>query len=361
MPPTLRASTIASSSSTPKPFDPRTRVAVTKARDARIIATISRNRTESPLLSLPDEILERIFIHVVGGQVVHIECSHRYSVYPRKPETVLDHDLCTAREAQEMAYWESKYGRIDVPASGEAEDAEYSGQSYSERHADCFFATAPWIPKKPQLSLTLLRVCRQAYEMGDHVLLRSNTFAFSDTMSLDAFIRSLHAKRKAKISKLQMGLHWERMWGIGGPELYDKTIEPLFRVLKSLESYEFELHHKNPYVKETYEPDPMLAVLKEMPIERARVMLSGYHAEEVRVLYRRFACQIELEMTHNMSGGPWDLQALCKERLQVEREEREALIRAREEKKDCPHEDQVSGRSAPIVSSATTTDSFEIE
>ncbi len=118
---------------------------------------------------------------------------------------VLHHGLCTAREAQEMACRESKYGRIDASSSGEG-DAEYSGQSYQERHRDCFVEIAPWIPKNPQLSLTLLRVCRQAYEMGDHVLLRSNTFAFANTMSLDAFIRSLHVKRKAKISKLQIGL-----------------------------------------------------------------------------------------------------------------------------------------------------------
>lgn len=253
---------------------------------------------------------------------------------------MLHHGLCTAREAQEIAYRESKYGRIDTPASGGEEDAEYSGQSYRERHEDCFFAADPWSPKKPQLSLKLLRVCRQAYEMGDHVLLRSNTFAFSDIMSLGSFIGSLHAKRKAKIGKLQIGLNWTYMWPGGGFERYDKATEPLFRVLGSLDSYEFELHQDDPYVKENYEPDPLLDVLKEMPVKRARVMLSGYHDEEVRVLYRRFACQVELGMTLDIPGGPWDLHALCKERLQVEWEEREALIRAREDKMDCPDEDQ---------------------
>ncbi len=151
------------------------------------------------------------------------------------------------------------------------------------------------------------------------------------------------------------------MWRGGGHDRYEKPTEPLFRVLRSLESYEFELHHEVPYVKEDYDLDPILDVLKEMPVKRARVILSGYQTEEVRVSYRRFACQIELGMILDTSGGPRDLHALCKGRLRVEQEEREALIMAREEKNNCPHADQESGGSAPTGDSATATGSLKSE
>lgn len=74
--PTPTSNTAASSKPT-KPFDPRKRVAVRKARGANI-KVIERNRTDSPLIRLPDEIIERVFTHVIGGQVVHIKCFKSY-------------------------------------------------------------------------------------------------------------------------------------------------------------------------------------------------------------------------------------------------------------------------------------------
>ncbi|KAL8920291.1 MAG: hypothetical protein Q9208_006359 [Pyrenodesmia sp. 3 TL-2023] len=319
------------SSSKPKPktFDPRKRVAVRKARGAQLKATIEQNRTASPLLSLPNEVLEQIFTHVVGGQVVHIRCFERKT---------LTHTLCTAREEQEVAYEVSKYGHVGrVLTSGEEEEAkvetkgegeeatEYSGQTYGERHAGCFAIAQGRCPGKPQLSPALLRVSRRAYEMGDHILLGTNTFAFSDVRSLHGFMGSLHIKRKPKINKLQIGLPCRAPRPGYGPIWDDILDGPLLRPLGSLELYELDIHDERPYLMSAY------LGFKKMPVKRARLILSGYHAENERVVHRRFACQIELKLLHDRSSGPWNLEALCEERLQVERDEREAFIRAREE------------------------------
>ncbi|KAL8749367.1 MAG: hypothetical protein Q9184_006838, partial [Pyrenodesmia sp. 2 TL-2023] len=78
--------------------------------------------------------------------------------------------------------------------------------------------------------------------------------------------------------------------------------------------------------------EPQL-VFKETPVKRARVILSGYDNEKGRFSHRELAFQDELELLLDTSSL-WDLKALREERLRVEREEREALIWAREDVRD---------------------------
>ncbi|KAI4173606.1 MAG: hypothetical protein LQ346_008394 [Caloplaca aetnensis] len=170
---------------------------------------IQKNKTDSPLLRLPAEILEKIVILVVGGQTVHI----RYENYLRNSASNtfgrrLSHSLCTPKPPKSAEESESDSSE-DVDADGQQQQEihpdDYSVKPYINRHRHCLLEA----DLAPRLSLTALRVSRQIYAIADHALLSQNTFAFRCPYAFTTFMRDLHPARKAQINKLELALRWD--------------------------------------------------------------------------------------------------------------------------------------------------------
>lgn len=54
------------------------------------------------------------------------------------------------------------------------------------------------------LSLSLLGVCRQAYEEGNLLLWTTNTFSFEDGTTLRTFVNSLHSTQRKKLTRMHV-------------------------------------------------------------------------------------------------------------------------------------------------------------
>ncbi|KAL8920290.1 MAG: hypothetical protein Q9208_006358 [Pyrenodesmia sp. 3 TL-2023] len=135
-------------------LNPSKKIAVEEAHEASILIAIQKNKTDSALLRLPDEILEKILTFVIGDRILHVQ----YGEYQPSPSSKpllygLSHRICTAEQSEEAAYEDSKYGCPDTP---DGQQPEFYVQPYSIRHNQCFKSFAAH--NQSQLSVVLLRL-----------------------------------------------------------------------------------------------------------------------------------------------------------------------------------------------------------
>lgn len=136
------------------------------------MCSLIRNST-SPLLSLPQEIKDRIYGFLYSGHIFQIEQGEIYP--PKDPNAKLTHYIC---ECSKMNHnQDTKKVICDVLRS------KYSlcqGSLHSEK-----------------LELALLQTCRQIHSEARHVLYFRNTFSFKDPCTLHVF-----GKRSSDVDKL---------------------------------------------------------------------------------------------------------------------------------------------------------------
>ncbi|KAL8896938.1 MAG: hypothetical protein Q9207_007472 [Kuettlingeria erythrocarpa] len=214
MPPTPVSSALKRKLDLAEPFHQSKKVAVEEAREASILAMSVHQQSPSQGAELmeaePKKILEKIIVFVIGGQTgqtVHVElsidqpktvwksCKHRLSYY-----------LCKAQDPESAVRGESEPGCSDV-ASCRQQHLNHHVKPYMHRHEHCLGTFATTQP--PRLSTAALLVSKQIYEIADHALLSDNTFAFTDPIAFETFMRRLHPARKAKVNKLQLALRWD--------------------------------------------------------------------------------------------------------------------------------------------------------
>ncbi|KAL8757712.1 MAG: hypothetical protein Q9184_004130 [Pyrenodesmia sp. 2 TL-2023] len=278
-------------------FDPSKKVAVEGAREASIPAVIQKNKTDSPLLRLPDEILKEIITFVVGGHTLHVKYGeHQPSPSSKSVFRGLRHGICTAQQSEEVAYKDSKYGCADIPYG---QHPEFYVQPYSIRHDPCFKSFVAHY--KSRLSIAVLYVSRLVYETADHVLLSTNTFAFTDPPSLAVFMGALHPQRIATVNKLQLALPW----GVGsshgdrndGAPWTDTLAPNIMGALTGLKTLEITLEPRccsEPYL---HPQNIRRRSFRRLRPRSARVMVSDNQNTVLRRIYRAGGSERDRRLT----------------------------------------------------------------
>ena len=149
--------------------------------------------TSSPLLALPQEIKNAIYNLVFGRQFIHIFGSTR-SQHSCAATSALSHHICRAtltefeaQDAQDCADPDAQ--TIDQNTRMTINHA-WSISINQNRHDDCYLRDYnDFFGRRHQISLSLLRACRQIYFEAKNVPYTHNTFLFHLPFILERFIK----------------------------------------------------------------------------------------------------------------------------------------------------------------------------
>ena len=218
---------------------------------------IYKNAATSPLLQLPSEVREKILIHLLGDNLIHVKYlsvprlhrANRYRYHDeslassnhehpqmsynnldtdndddddddgplehgallppmeRIREGALRHAICVANQSERSAYKKAISGSAIVPAH---EKSDFYIPSCKERHADCkMCGSGPeYLLEQDRqalrVDLNVLGVCRQLYEEANHLLWATNTFSFEDPITCQKFFASLNPAQKRNLTNIHI-------------------------------------------------------------------------------------------------------------------------------------------------------------
>lgn len=150
---------------------------------------------------LPQEIKNRIYYFVCGGQMVHIlQNDNDYNHAHGDWSVNLTHAICIEPTSEEQ---------IQKDFDSADSDVAWNIASVEDRHRDCYKPPPEQEkgPKRNQLSLTLLRSCRQIYMEASTIHYRNNTFAINCHDILERFVRGrLQNKQNLAIRSLHLDI-----------------------------------------------------------------------------------------------------------------------------------------------------------
>ena len=124
------------------------------------------------------------------------------------------HAICIAKHSEQSAYDAFVSGDADVP---EGESPEHYVASCRERHAVCKMcgdgpmALFEGERRALRLDLSVLGVCRQLYEEGNHLLWATNTFSFEDPRTFGKFVGSLNPAQKRNLARIHISTDLGRL------------------------------------------------------------------------------------------------------------------------------------------------------
>ena len=182
---------------------------------------------------LPQEVKNRIYHFVCGGQMVHIHQNnhdhHHHDVHG-DDNVKLTHALCIEPISEEQL--QKDFDSAD-PATG-----AWNIAGIGNRHVAChlpLFNKTPKGKKGPkvnQLSLTHLRVCRQLYFEADKVHYTNNTFAIVCNNILERFARArFRNKQHLGIRSLYLEVSIVHAINV---DAWSNSIEKILRRFKSV-------------------------------------------------------------------------------------------------------------------------------
>lgn len=172
--------------------------------------SMATNASDSPLLQLPFEVRDLIWTELLGGRLIHVVCRtlpHDWSSDP--PVYVWGHVVCENDCPENGAKGNKGYGskkkkKEHLPKPHESCDEKLSHVGTKESPVqDSNHST---------MSLGLLRACRQTYAEANQILWGSNTFSFTDGITLTQLMtaRTIHQKRLIGSLRLEMDWFFEQ-------------------------------------------------------------------------------------------------------------------------------------------------------
>ncbi|KAL8650956.1 MAG: hypothetical protein Q9210_003519 [Variospora velana] len=208
---------------------PRKRVAFTAPKTAAAKAIIARNASESPLLRLPFEIRNRIWKEVLGNNLVHIQYSyddqsvgyetneemHRYEnscwtwISKKTYGSAWRHLIC-ADDGPEDRPDKKKVGYRCF-------DASQKVTSWVRPHENCHSFYRLNGPSRPldsgwehaTMRLTVLRASRKLYVEANQIVWTTNTFSFTDSITLKRFMMTRNIHQRRLIRSLRLEMEWD--------------------------------------------------------------------------------------------------------------------------------------------------------
>jgi len=183
-------------------------------------------------LSLPSEVREKILLHLIGDNLIHVKhlnyddlakakgisWDNLFKADPKiAKEGAFRHAICVAAQSEQDVYDETVSGNAMVP---EDESPDYFVASCMRLHEGCSMSeggSKRLLPEEYEaltLDLRVLGACRQLYEEANHLLWATNTFSFDDANSLNRFLGSLNPAQKRNMSGMHISAKLDH-WGSG--------------------------------------------------------------------------------------------------------------------------------------------------
>lgn len=168
------------------------------------IVSTAKNAS-SCLLRLPQELKNRIYELVLGGQFIHVQ--------RKRKENKFFHRLCQAKISEKEAH-ETFAASKGLWFSEDIRDRHHACYDVSMIRQDCFRCPSHFDPPTEPyavLSLALLRCCRQTYQETRSITFSANTWSFTcpwDFLSFCLFSMNSRVPfiRKLAIRRLHLDL-----------------------------------------------------------------------------------------------------------------------------------------------------------
>lgn len=227
------------------------------------------------------------------------------------------------------------------------DSTEYLGFDFRERHTCCIFwdrdeerrvrwnryangrvSTSMAVEELPKtmLDLSLLGVCRQAYEEANVLLWTTNTFSFEKDVTFLTFINSLHSTQREKLKRLHFDLARDSLIQDG----HILRVRDCISGLTGLRTFHATLRPDRQFIER--ELPPFLYQMRKLPLQHVTVVIGDniYFGDDRRVITER------REMAKNLRSkllGPNGPEVLAAERkAEEEAAEREKMKEEKEAK-----------------------------
>ncbi|MCJ1259062.1 hypothetical protein MMC24_006897 [Lignoscripta atroalba] len=182
---------------------------IPEEKEKELIAISQRNFEVSPLLRLPAEIRNKIWYHLLGGNLFHI--------YGETGN--LFHWLCTQPLAEATTCRNKRC--IPVPFNGD--DALYVSDCHvSHEQLVTHHGYGP--NESDESGLAVLRTCRQIYTEASVVYFQGNTFSFQHPETFEGFLRTLHINQT---HRFPTSIHISAQWSDPAANTWDNLITPV--------------------------------------------------------------------------------------------------------------------------------------
>ncbi|KAK5128828.1 hypothetical protein LTR85_000161 [Meristemomyces frigidus] len=155
-------------------------------------ATAQSNSTQSPLLSLPPEIRNRIYGYVLGGQTIHVCVDSKWDWESKTVKYRIGHSVCCSKVSDEEAAQAIRYADdlTDVP-------------KFATRHEQCHL-NIDKRDKRRHLHLSLLQICSQIHREAALVPFQDNTFTITWNGDSSVFFKRLVPRQLRAITSLNV-------------------------------------------------------------------------------------------------------------------------------------------------------------
>ena len=253
--------------------------------DLRLTSSIisTAKNASSCLLRLPQELKNRVYELVLGGQLIHVQ--------RKRKENKFFHRLCQAKISEKEAY-ETFAASKGLWFSEDIRDRHHACYDVSMFQHDCFRCPGHSDPPAEPyavLSLALLRCCRQTYREARSITFSANTWSFTCPWDFQFFClcgmdaRVSFMKRLA-IRRLHLDLSISRKaaekgWNVAFDAIA-KNLKCLQQVYIDIEQLPFAIE----YLKEWQFQEPAessflgrLRRLRDLRLRTVTVTISDYH------------------------------------------------------------------------------------
>ena len=286
------------------------------------LLSIRQNAANSPLLSLPSEIRERILKFLLGEKLIHV----RY----------LNGEELRAYKNNRNIPWNIELKgafRNTVCSALGLFDSEPEALGDNGRHKNCKIIEMKWqslytrdplplqatsIPEdlhRPMRdALTILSVCRQLYEESNFILWSTNTFSFDHAPSLIEFISSLNPAQKRNMKSLhliinaQLAPWYEPRWS---QVLNTKYLS----MLRGLETLQLCIEHRLHLLRNRQ--GPLLSDMVEMYKRPWASFVKACDLETLRLLPLKHASVSISDDRSQMDTDPYNYYGFLTDKLKV--------------------------------------------
>ncbi|KAM0799970.1 hypothetical protein BDR22DRAFT_973360 [Usnea florida] len=142
--------------------------------------TITLKNAQAPLLRIPQEIKDHIYVLVCGGNLLHIRIASG-----NNPDIKFGHSKCLSTKTEEEAQ-----------KSFDASTSPWFDEVSVNRHDQCApgflgIVSGP-ISQSPAMDLRFLRTCRQIYDEAKSFCYTANTFSFDSWVVFGHFVNMVN-------------------------------------------------------------------------------------------------------------------------------------------------------------------------
>ncbi|KAL9015430.1 MAG: hypothetical protein Q9180_008866 [Flavoplaca navasiana] len=179
-----------------------------------------RNATTSPLLRLPPEIREKIWIEVLGGRLIHLHYEY-FDDEMEFDDSDITYKACFGRSPWRHIVCEDdgpedRRKEKTVPNPGYHEAITCAKNRWVYPHDACDLDYEDSGSSRPivyhaheGMRLTVLRVSRQLYTEAHPVLWTTNIYSFADGLTFRRFVMTRTINQKRLIRNLRFEMDWD--------------------------------------------------------------------------------------------------------------------------------------------------------